>query len=472
MEGEFTQLFRTGVPQEQASGPPAAETSAVEDEFARLFGTAPQANAPAAAPPEPPAPSFATQAPALPPEPPSPAFSQVFDAAPFRPVDPEPGRRHADEATLIFEALPPQPPARSPQSLFVPAQAEPRPRPAAAAAAPAASEFTQIFSPIAPPTAPPPSASVGPAASAAPSSEFTQFFSAISARNNAGAALGSSPLARPVAPLMPAPAIPQRQSEEGFPQAFQPAAQPPAVQSVVAQPAAMPRAVEPVVNSPGAWPAFGPPAQAAGSFTDVFAAQRQPAPMPAPIAPGRPAPADDGGFTQLFQGGSPASAQGSQPFQASPFSAFHAPSSPAPAAPAWPSQPAAQPSATGGDFTRLMQSLGSAGSSSGAAFAPPANDGFFAPPGGSVGAPQESEFTRVQRASQRRDAGAAPSAPPSAMPSAAGSPGVAMGSPKQDKPAEEAPAKKSKGLIILLIAMNVLLLLVIVAIAVIVLRRK
>ncbi len=522
--GEFTQIFAAGAaPLSEPAGGEQPPLVSADDEFAKMF-LAPTASV----------------------------------EAPSKPLQGTPD----NEATLVFEAMPSV--SAVPRTLPVEPLPATRPKQAAVAmpAAPRAfdspsSEFTQIFSPIAPPAVPLPEAKPAAKPVAQSSGEFTQFFSAISARESAsnptspqsvpqgqsfaagdGQATASKPddgfdrmfshppsgTARsspqgseppPLTSQAPAEAKTQSSGASDFTQMFQqqqPASTVPSQRPApagsgaggdsftqifqqIAPPqtradsATRPQApVQPVlpqvptrsseptpVRTAETWPAFGPPPQPSGTFTDVFAAQPSTAGNSWPSAPATTAPSSQGGgFTELFQA-MPTSPQ-TQP-AASPFtnpgtsSTQGSPSSPWQAAPQSPAPQAAQLAAGGSDFTRLMQSL--MPSAQGSAAAPPQNDAFFtASPNVGTSAYQESEFTRVQRASAQREAGGAAPTPSAPAAGVAVAPGLAMAPPKEKAAEKEAPAKKSKTLVILLVAMNILLLLVVIVIAFLVLRHK
>ncbi|MGI4758264.1 MAG: hypothetical protein ACRYGF_15625 [Janthinobacterium lividum] len=215
-------------------------------------------------------------------------------------------------------------------------------------------------------------------------------------------------------------------------------------------------------------PAFGQPQARAGAFTDVFATpggKNPPIGMSSKGLPQQNAPTAHGGFTELFQPTrvSPQSTSGALPLSGA--GAF-----------TWPAEPSAPPSPAiatvpgNGEFTKLMQSLSpSAQPREQEQASEGADHAFF----GSVPTPgsypgQESEFTRVQRASARREGASQSLSPAPAVQALAEAP---AGSPGKDT-SKDPSGKKSRTLVILLVVMNVLLLLGLIVLGFLVLRRK
>ncbi len=519
--GEFTQIFASKTsPQSVTADGERSSSASAEDDFAKLFLTSAESGGPTSNAPQKAASSDATlifealpgagsapnpvpaqRAPVTQPQP----AASVTPAAP-RGVDPSPS-----DFTQVFSQIP-LPSGQMPESKA----------PAKPLAAPAG-EFTRFFSAIAarenlatpaPPSGnlrSPSAASHRPGAAAEPADDFDRMFRqapASSAQPTSQAFVQQitasqepvSPGRYPAAaddstqifqhsppasfePSRSASVVPSAPStgvaSDSFTQVFQQIAPPQVRDEALAPPLApaMPTTPKPPLPLPAPaiatqeWPAFGPPPSPSGSFTDVFAAQPS-QPPPATAWPGRPASntpeSQGGGFTELFQARPNASP--SQP-AASPFANPGGPGGSVAGWPAVPSSPAPHevpPASGGGDFTWLMQSLTPSAQSSSPA--PPRDDAFFAPyslSGG--GAYQESEFTRVQQASSRREAGVAPA---SLAAAAAVAPGLAL-APSTEKAAEkDGRAKKSKKLIILLVVMNLLLLLALIVIAVLVMRHK
>ncbi|MGI4980128.1 MAG: hypothetical protein ACRYHB_06985 [Janthinobacterium lividum] len=280
--------------------------------------------------------------------------------------------RSAD-ATLVFEALPalapvsPSTQARASQQasseftqIFTPIAPPASPAPLRQPEITSPSEFTQVFSAIPSPAAPQPDVRPVPQPS---SGEFTQFFSAVSQRENAATASPQGPSATDVpfatpiaaaalgaaapsagaftqqfqsAPVPPqAVEAPPPAAEAGsFTQIFQQIAPPPTGTSAGAPPVRPParqpvEAARPPSASAPEWPAFGPPPPADGTFTDVFAAQR---PLPPVAAAQWPSPAQPSAaprvqaeaLTELFQAVPPAQ----RPPETSPFAGYAAASAP------------------------------------------------------------------------------------------------------------------------------------------------
>lgn len=302
---------------------------------------------------------------------------------------------------------------------------------------------------------------------------FTQLFPAAKSepeqdRTPALRATPSSIDTPPVVPSHPAP-------EASFTQVFQQIQPPPSPSGSlnsggrIAPSALPPISPQPLASQPFAvpteekgWPAFGPPAKAPGSFTDVFAAQSAPV---APVLPVRPEPSGSD-FTELFRSPAPQTAQ-PDPFMGLNHPApSHAAQTPNP----WGMNVAQEQSAAAGqsEFTRLMHSL-----QPGATATPPMHPAAFgdpfqaATPNALAGG--ESEYTRVLRGSARRDS--SPPIAPLAMAPAAGSPGVALASAPVGEKRTSAPAK-SKMLVIVLVVVNALLLVALIVIGIIFLHRK
>lgn len=587
--GDFTAIFAAL----GDSGIHAAEPAAIpeDDEFARLFQTAP-VKPTVDTQPAPPAGTTSPQA--------SFVERQAVAVTPAKATTPgnatEPYGRTTDDATLIFEALPSSiaPPADMPSagvppteesartawaagfggsSIFaeptrmehtrtpspvVPADAPFMPQAAKTPPMPAppvhSSEFTQVFTPLAPPAKPvPPPQSVS-ASSPAGGGEFTQFFSAISAREEAAKPIAGVPAptasARVSAPMVPAlpalqrtvpvpfasgtaPAqphqgiVPPTPNSDDFTQLFREGAHvsPPEValpQTMAEAPAspaspiraepsftqvfqqiqppssAVQQPVRPVVGvtppapvappnhgqgafrEEGGWAAFGAPTQGSGSFTDVFAAQPSSAAAASRASVATPATHAGGdGFTALFQTPVQSASGAASPFDSLGGSPAPPPQNAAslPMPGSWPIPPApsqAEPLAGGGgDFTKLMQSLGSPaqGQSLPATGSPfGAGGSFFAAPAANNPGGGESEYTRVLRGSSQRDS-VAPPAPKASLASNGPAPGMALESPKQPDGEKKAEPKKSKTLVILLVVMNVLLVLALIVIGIVVLKR-
>lgn len=512
---EFTQMF--GNAQRPGTAPPTAGPFAdpvstappVSDAgFTAIFGTPQPAPAAAASPV--PAPD-ASEAP-----------TQVFAALPH-PPRPGSGVSASDETRMFSTAAVTQT-APGAESVFAPRPvaaslpfAAPvpvaTPVPAAAPTLPtppqAASEFTSVFQPI----APPPMVAVPAAASvtAPASGEFTQIFSAVSARASGGAEpLSSAPprpqTAPPIAPLslQTVPATPQRAPT---PQAVVPPA-PPEPQAGEftmlfgrqAPPQAAAGAVAPI--APPAPPKTEAPPQP-GSFTQMFSRPPEGAPaFPPTPAPSQPAaqplnaadpfasdaifgaPAPRGSFTDLFAAvpapqpaAGTASARGNDPFaaQPGPASPLDWSAKPTPAAPVFhapaPVAPQAPAAAAAGDFTRLMQSLERPSAPAPVPASPlPVDAAFFAhTPASSAG---ESEYTRVMRGGAAAPAAGLPIATPAAGSSAA--PGLALApaaAALEKSLTDKAGKDKPKTLVILLVVMNVVLLLALIVFAFIFLHR-
>ncbi len=345
--GEFTQVFASIAPPPTPSAPDAKALAfaPADDEFTRLFSVEPNAAAPLAAPPSAPA---VAQPLAFAPS--DDDFTRIFSTIPSTTpaaAPPSPSSM-ANEATLIFEQVhvppanpqSPTPVPPAPQAIAQPVTAVP-PAPLRASEQPA-SEFTQIFTSVAPPPPLPLEAKPVPAP-ASSSGEFTQFFSAISAREASSAKPAAQGPAMPPSgpvypPVVPAPAPPVAQPAEsagGFTQLFQ-QAQPP-------QPAPAQQTSAPVAQQPAAsLSQQPPPAAEPGSFTQMFQQIQPPVQQPAPRAVVSPAPAppsvpaaDAGSFTQMFQ-------QIQPPPSAAPLPAAVPSAAAAPAQSAAPQRPAFQ----------------------------------------------------------------------------------------------------------------------------------